>query len=138
MSLNISKALSGFDLAEYVELDCGTFDVKIQQAAIHNEKFRAAVAAKSLAGKKKSLVVQKGTVTGSFEQDIELFIDHVIVGWGMRPLRDNDGSEVEFNADNLREIFTGSREGRVLFGKIQAAAVDDTVFAITQEDEGNS
>ena len=137
MALNIGNALAGFDLAEQVELDCGTFDLLIQQAAVHNESFRAAVAQKALAGKKKSLVVQKGTLTGSFEQDVELFAEHVVVGWGERPLKDDEGNEVPFNKSNLVELFTSSRAGRVLFGKVQAAAVDDQLFAITEDDLGN-
>lgn len=138
MTLKLSNALSGFDLAEFVELDCGSFDLKIQQAAVHNESFRSAVAKKALAAKKKSLVVQKGTLTGSLEQDVALFADHVVVGWGARPLMDDDGKEVPFNRDNIIELFTSSREGRVLFGKVQAAAVDDALFAIREEDSKNS
>ncbi|AAT69478.1 gp80 [Alphaproteobacteria phage PhiJL001] len=137
MALKLTNALSGYDLAEYVNLDCGAFDLKIQQAAIHNEKFRAAIAKKALIAKKKSLIPDQGSMTGSFEQDVELFIDNVILGWGTRPLIDDDGEPVAFNRENLVEIFTGSREGRILFGKIQSAAVDDTVFAIKEEDLGN-
>lgn len=138
MALKLSNALAGFDLAEQVELDCGTFDLLIQQAAVHNEAFRSAIAQKALAGKKKSLVVQKGTLTGSFEQDVALFAEHVVLGWGARPLIDDDGEPVPFSKENIIEIFTSSREGRVLFGKVQAAAVDDQVFAIREEDLGNS
>ena len=138
MSLKLSDALSGFDLAEFVELDCGKFDIRIRQAAMHNEEFRSAVAKQALAAKKKSLVVQKGTLTGSLEQDVELFVQHVIDGWGERPLVDDDGEVVEASQENLRYLFTSSREGKVLFGKIQTAAVDDTLFAVTEDDLKNS
>ncbi len=137
MALKLTNALSNFDLAEFVDLDCGTFDIKIQQAAIHNEKFRAAIAKRALQAKKTSLVTNGTSLTGSFDQDVELFIEHVLISWGERPLLDDDGKEVPFTADNLREIFTSSREGKILFGKIQTAAVSDEVFAITDEDAKN-
>ena len=136
MTLKLSKALAGFDLAEFVELDCGTFDLKIQQAAIHNEEFRAAIAKKALNAKKKSLVIQKGTLTGSLEEDMALFIEHVMKGWGERPLKDDADKVVEFTPENLRELFS-SRQGKILFGKIQAAAVDDQLFAISEDDIKN-
>ena len=51
---------------------------------------------------------------------------------------DDDGVEVPFNKANVIELFSSSREGRVLFGKVQAAAVDDQLFVMTDEDLGNS
>jgi hypothetical protein len=139
MALKISKALSGFDMAEFVDLNCGDFEIRIVQAAIHNEKFRAAITKRSLAAKKKSLVPDQGTMTGSLEEDVNLFIENVILGWSDdKPLIDDDGKEVPATPDNLRELFLGSREGKVLFGKVQAAAVDDSLFLISEEDKGNS
>lgn len=138
MTLNVSNALSGFNLAEMVELDCGTFDIKIRQAAVHNESFRAAVAKKALEGKKKSLVTAKGTLTGSQEQDVELIVEYIIVGWGERPLLDNDGKKVPDTKENFIALFTETHEGRVLFGKVQQACIDDSLFQINEEDEGNS
>lgn len=138
MTLNISKALSGFDLAEAVELDCGSFDILIRQAAIHNEGFRAAVAKRALAAKKRSLVPDQGSLTGSFEEDVELFIENILQDWGTRPLKDDDGKKVDFTPENLRTIFTGSRQGKILFTKIQTAAIDDQLFAIREDDLKNS
>lgn len=137
MTLQLTKALAGFNLAEEVELDCGIFDVVIRQAAVHNEAFRAAITQKTIEGKKRSLTAQKGSITGTYEQDVELFIDHVLISWGKRPLVDDNGNTVPFVPANLRELFTGSRAGRVLFAKIQAAAVDDQMFAVTDADLGN-
>lgn len=137
MTLKISNALSSFDLAEYAQLDCGAFDLTIRQAAVHNDSFRAAIAEKALAAKKKSLAINRGTLTGSFEQDVSLFVEFIIVGWGDRPLMDDDGNPVEFTKENITEIFTSTRQGRVLFGKVQAAAVDDKTFLITEEDAKN-
>lgn len=138
MALNISNALSAFDMADFVDLDCGSFEIRIAQAAIHNDDFRAAIAKRSLAAKKKSLVPDQGTMTGSLEEDVNLFIDNVVIGWSDdKPLIDNNGDEVPATPENLRELFLSSREGKVLFGKIQTAAVDDTLFAISETDKGN-
>lgn len=139
MALKLTQALSGFNLAEFVDLNCGTFEIRIVQAAIHNEKFRAAITKRSLAAKKKSLVPDQGTLTGSLEEDVNLFIENVILGWSdEKPLMDDDGNLVESTPENLRELFLGSKEGKVLFGKVQAAAVDDSMFALSEEDEGKS
>lgn len=135
---NFEKALAAFETADYADLDCGTFDVRVRQAAVHNEKFRAAVASRTMAAKRKSLVPEKGSMTGSFDQDVELFLDAVIVGWGERPLTDDDGKEVEYSRDFARGLFVGDKRGRALFGKIMQAAVSDQVFALDEADEGNS
>ncbi len=139
MALNISNALAGFDLAEFVDLDCGSFEIRIKQAAIHNDQFRAAITKRSLAAKKKSLVPDQGTMTGSLEEDVNLFIENVVVGWSdEKPLKDNEGKVVKATPDNLRELFLGSREGKILFGKVQTAAVDDSLFAMDEADVKNS
>jgi len=137
MALKLSNALADFDLAEYVELDCGSFDIKIKQAAIHNEEFRAAVAKKALSAKKKSLVPDAGTLTGNYEEDVALFVENVLVGWGARPLKDDDGKEIPGTPENFTELFTSTRQGKILFGKIQTSAVDDELFAIKDEDLKN-
>lgn len=138
MTLKIGKALSAFNLAETVDLDCGTFEIRIRQAALHNDDFRAAVAARALRAKKKSLVPEKGTMTGSFDEDVELFLDNVIVGWGDKPLKDDDGNTVPYTTEVGREMFTSTRQGKILFSKVQTAATDDQMFVIKDEDLGNS
>lgn len=138
MALNISKALAPFELADQVSLDCGTFDIMICQAATHNEDFRAAVAKRSMFAKRRSLVPEKGSLTGSFDQDVELFCDLIIKGWGERPLRDDDGAVVPWTKANGIELFTAEKEGKVLFSKVLTAAVDDEMFTIREEDKGNS
>jgi hypothetical protein len=137
MGLQISKALEKFNLADYVDLNCGDFDVKIKAAAMHNEGFRAAVAKRAVVAKKKSLAVDKDTITGNFEEDVKLFIEEIIVGWGDRPLMDDNGKEVEANAENLFELFTSTKQGRILFSKIHIASVDDELFKVTEEDLKN-
>jgi hypothetical protein len=138
MTLNISKALKVFDLAEFADLNCGEFDIRIRQAAVHNEGFRAAVAKRSMAAKRKSLVPDKGSLTGNFEQDVELFCEMIVVGWGKRALTDDDGNEVAWSRDVGYEMFTSTQEGKVLFGKVMQNAVSDEVFAITEADTKNS
>lgn len=138
MSLKISKALERFNLAEYVDLDCGTFDVKIRQAAVHNDGFRAAVAKKALAAKRKSLAPDPNTITGRLEDDMELICHYVIQGWGTRPLCDDDGKEVDYSPDVMLEIFKSGTAGKTLYGKISMAAVDESLFVISDDDLKNS
>lgn len=137
MTLKLKKALSKFDLAEYIHMDCGSFDICLRQAALHNEEWRAKIAQKALDAQKKSLVPQRGTLTGSFDADVELFIECIILGWGDRPMEDDDGEEIEASPENLREIFHSGREGKILFSKIQMAAVDDQLFVLTEAERKN-
>jgi hypothetical protein len=138
MTLNVTKALEAFNLADYVDIDCGSFEIRIAQAAVHNEAFRAAVASRSMRAKRRSVVPEKGSLTGSFEEDVELFLDVVIQGWGeTKPLKDDDGKAVKYTKDVGRELFTSSKQGRVLFGKIMRAAVDDETFSVSEEDRKN-
>lgn len=136
MTLKISNAMASFDVADLVDLDCGSFDIKIRQAAIHNEDFRAAIARKALQAKKKRLVSDPGSLTGAHEEDVELFIETIFLSWGKRPMLDDDKNPVDFTPENLREIFN-TKQGKVLFGRIQTAAVDDQLFAIKDSDLGN-
>ncbi len=137
MTLNVSNALKPFELAEFSDLDCGSFDIRIRQAAVHSESFRAAIAKRTLASRRKSIVPDKGSMTGSFEQDVELFLEAIVVGWGKRPLAEDDGKVVEYTVDVGRELFTSTDEGKVLFGKVMQNAVADDVFLITEEDRKN-
>jgi len=133
---SIDAELTGFDMADTAELDCGEFDIVIRQAAIHNETFRASVVKHTMAAKKKSLVVKEGTTTGSYEQDVNLFIEHVLVGWGERPFKVR-GVAMPWTSENLQMMFS-TRKGKVLFSKIQLAAVEEKLFVIREEDLGNS
>lgn len=138
MGLNISNAMSTFDMAETIILDCGSFDLRIKQAAMHNETFKAAVAKRSLAAKKKSAVPDSNTMTGDYEEDVKLFVECIIEGWGKKPLKDDDGKEVKDTPENLVALFTTTgKNGVYLFGKVQIAAVDDALFAVNDADVGN-
>jgi len=138
MNLNISKAMSTFDMADTITLDCGLFDLRIRQAALHNEEFKAAVTKRSLAAKKKSAVPDQNTMTGSYEEDVKLFVENIIEGWGKKPLVDDDGKEVKATPENLVALFTTTgKNGVYLFSKLQMAAVDDGLFALSEEDMGN-
>ena len=140
MNLDLGdNVLGAYDLAEEMELDCGVFDLVIRQAAMHNERFKAAVTRRALQRKRKSLVVEEGTITGGFEDDVEVYIETILVRWGTRPLRDKNGEEVLFNADNLRALFKRQgHRGRVLFGKIVESASTESAFKIEEKDLGNS
>ncbi len=138
MTLNIGKALKPFEMAVHADLDCGSFDIRIKQAAVHSEDFRAAVASRTIVSRRKKIVPEKGSMTGSFEDDVELFLDAVVVGWGKRPLTDDEGEVIEYTTGVGRELFTSTKEGKVLFGKVMQNAVSDDVFVITEEDRKNS
>lgn len=126
----------GLDLADQVELDCGEFDIVIRQAAVHNEAFRASIVKHTLVAKKKSLVTKEGTTTGSYEEDVKLFFNHVMVGWGERPFTVN-GAVMPWQEDLVVRMFM-TKKGKVLFSKIQLAATDEKLFQIKDEDLGNS
>jgi len=130
--------MADFALAQNAHLDCGSFDIVIRQAALHNEEFRAAAATFAVNNKKKSLVSDKKSMTGNFDDDVRLVIEGIIVGWGDRPMLDDDGEVIEANSENLFEIFTSSREGKILFNKIMQAATNEDMFKVTEEDLGNS
>ncbi len=139
MALKITKAMSKFDLAEQIELDCGDFDIVCRQAALHNADFKAAVARRQLQRNKSKLSPEPGSQTGSFETDVQLYIESVFVSWGERPLKDDDGEVVPFSSENLLELFTKTGDaGRVLFGKIQLATADEAMFSISEATLGNS
>jgi hypothetical protein len=137
MTLNISKALADFDLADYCDIDCGKFDIRIRQAAIHNEDFRAAVSKRAMAAKRKSLVPDRGAMTGSYKEDVKLFLDLIIQGWGDHPMKDDNGKDVVWTKEFGYEMFTTLQAGRVLFGKIMKAATEDEMFMIAPDDMGN-
>lgn len=147
MALKISKAMAKFDLAEFVDLDCGDFELRITQAAIHNEEFRTNVSKRALAAKRKSVVPDLGTMTGSYEEDVKLFVDLIIKGWGQKkPLKDDDGNVIPYSKAVAMELFgIGDgideklrRQGKVLFGKVMQAAIDDKMFALSEDDTKNS
>jgi tape measure domain-containing protein len=131
MALKLSNALSNFGRYEFVDLDCGEFSIKIKQCASHNAQVKAEISRIALRSKKTSIVSSPTSLTGSEEGDIEFFIKFIIVGWGEKPLKDDDGVEVPCTPENLKEIFTSSQEGRILFDKIKIASMDDAMFAVS-------
>lgn len=147
MALKIGKALSKFDLADEVDLNCGDFDLRCRQAAVHNEDFRAAVTQRAQRVRRKTLVPTQGTLTGSFEEDVALFCEKVILGWGERPLKDDDGKVVKWTKEVGMELFGAVahpdsdpavvRQGKVLFGKVMQGTTSDDLFIVREEDLGN-
>ncbi|MBL3676458.1 MAG: hypothetical protein JKP98_12580 [Rhodobacteraceae bacterium] len=137
MALKLSNALSNFGRYEFVDLDCGEFSIKIKQCASHNAQVKAEISRIALRSKKTSIVSSPTSLTGSEEGDIEFFIKFIIVGWGEKPLKDDDGVEVPCTPENLKEIFTSSQEGRILFDKIKIASMDDAMFAVSDTDTKN-
>jgi hypothetical protein len=98
---------------------------------------KAEISRIALRSKKTSIVSSPTSLTGSEEGDIEFFIKFIIVGWGEKPLKDDDGVEVPCTPENLKEIFTSSQEGRILFDKIKIASMDDAMFAVSDTDTKN-
>ena len=139
MTLNISNALSQLpDFAETTKLDCGPFDVVIRPANEMNELFTAALARKQLKPNNRDLSKTAiDTLTGSVLDDDELFFETVMVCWGDKPLKDDDGKIVDFSKSNLKEIFSENEKGRRIFKKIKLAAMNEATFQITEEDLKN-
>jgi hypothetical protein len=46
-------------------------------------------------------------------------------------------SPTSLTPENLKEIFTSSQEGRILFDKIKIASMDDAMFAVSDTDTKN-
>ena len=72
------------------------------------------------------------TITGSLEEDVNLFCDMLLVDW---TLKDDEGKVVPIA--KAKEVFMGSDEGQTLFFKLLQAALDDQVFRITEDDEAD-
>jgi len=135
MQINLTKALSAFTLSKTAVLDCGEFNIRIRQAAIHNEEFKVAVTKRALRAKKHSLVPTPGTMTGNFDEDVSLIVDTVMVGWGDKPLTDDEGKVLEYTPELATVLFTSTDQGKVLFNKVVQAAMADATFA-GQKDDG--
>ncbi len=139
-SLKLNNALTGFFRADTAIIDCGPFDVEIKQAANHNDSFRAATTARMLGNNNKRAVASGRSASlsaGDYADDVELFIDELFVGWGPRPMKDDSGKDVPTDKETLRSIFMSGKAGKVFFNKLQAAALSDDVFKVTDEDLGN-
>jgi hypothetical protein len=109
MALKLSNALSNFGRYEFVDLDCGEFSIKIKQCASHNAQVKAEISRIALRSKKTSIVSSPTSLTGSEEGDIEFFIKFIIVGWGEKPLKDDDGVEVPCTPENLKALLSRPR-----------------------------
>ena len=129
--LQLTKALGTFNLAQEVEIDCGTFSVTIRQASPSNQKFRAEIAKRQRISRRK-IAPDATTITGSVEDDVKLFCDLLLVGWTMK-----DDSDKLVPIGDAEQVFLGSREGQTLFFKLLQAALDDQVFRITEADEAD-
>lgn len=129
--LQLSKALGTFHLAHEAEIDCGAFSVTIRQASPSNQMFRAEIAKRQRVSRRK-IAPDSTTITGSLEEDVNLFCDMLLVDW---TLKDDEGKAVPIA--KAKEVFTGSDEGQTLFFKLLQAALDDQVFRITEDDEAD-
>lgn len=128
--LKLSTALGGFSAKNQTTLNCGSFDVTINRATEGNPIFRAALARKRRELAKSRLIASDEYLTGSFQGDVELFCELVLVSW---TLKDDDGNAVPIGA--AEEVFTGSDAGQELFWKLNRASQIDAVFRSTSEDD---
>jgi hypothetical protein len=131
MTIKLNNALTPFQRADQVEINCGNdWYITIRQAAIYNQEFRAA-SLKYAGNKGDKTLVGVNSPTGNDEKDYEFFCEILLVGW--RGLTDDDGKEVPYSKEVAIEIFKSSKQGKVLFHKLLRAASDDEMFSYEDE-----
>lgn len=159
MALKLTKALQAYDRVDVATVDCGngwlwkiksfSSAVKIfakEQARIKAaggmKKTYVATASVDMTGAHRTVEVPEDPwLLGSYEADIEFFVDNLSVSW--EGLVDDDGVVVEYSADMAEQVFLETGEpGQQLYRELMAASLDTKLFLKTpnaqaEEDGGN-
>ena len=159
MALKLTKALQAYDRLDVATVDCGNgwlYQIKsFSSVAKHFAREQARV--RAAGGMKKSYVatasvdmsgVQKTVevddspwLLGSFEADIEFFLDNMSVGW--TGLLDDDGAELPYSKEIAQQVFLENGEAaQQLYRELLSASLDPKLFLKTanaqaEEDGGN-
>lgn len=152
MAIKISDALISFDRYDTAEIKCGegwymeikTFPTK--QLAKEQAKRRSRGK-----GKKKENVVpsvaqqedffndvlnsdntEETWLLDSYENDIEFFVEHILVGW--RGLVDDAGLKVPFSKEDAMSVFLDNGEpGKRLYRELLLSSMTTSIFTKTLE-----
>ena len=128
--ISVSAALAAFNFAPEAEFDCGAFKVVLRHISPTNQMIRAEVTKRSSRARRSAVVQDSSTMTGSFDEDVDLFCKCALVSWTMKDDNDDD-----VPIEVAPKIFLETGEaGRALYYKLVALATDDSQFVITQAD----
>lgn len=159
MALKLKKALQAYDRLDVATVDCGNgwlYQIKsFSSVAKHFAREQARV--RAAGGMKKSYVATASVdmsgvhktvevddsqwLLGSFEADIEFFLDHMSVGW--TGLLDDDGAELPYSKEIAQQVFLENGEAaQQLYRELLSASLDPKLFLKTanaqaEEDGGN-
>lgn len=150
--MTFSKALSGYNRVDTIEIDCGTFSLELrsyqsvfkelgdEQARLRSEGLLATDPVP--APRKRStrtaaalnpVTVQRSDETpyllGTKERDQRFFATHVIAGW--KGLQNDAGEEVPYSPDTAMELFA-SPGGEELYNELLMASLDVSNFVGVQ------
>ena len=159
MALKLTKALQAYDRLDVATVDCGNgwlYQIKsFSSVAKHFAREQARV--RAAGGMKKSYVATASVdmssvhktvevddspwLLGSFEADIEFFLDNMSVGW--TGLLDDDGAELPYSKEIAQQVFLENGEAaQQLYRELLSASLDPKLFLKTanaqaEEDGGN-
>ena len=159
MALKLKKALQAYDRLDVATVDCGngwlyrikSFSSVAKHFAREQARVRAAggmkksyvaTASVDMSGVHKTVEVDDSPwLLGSFEADIEFFLDNMSVGW--TGLLDDDGAELPYSKEIAQQVFLENGEAaQQLYRELLSASLDPKLFLKTanaqaEEDGGN-
>lgn len=159
MALKLTKALQAYDRLDVATVDCGngwlyrikSFSSVAKHFAREQARVRAAggmkqtyvaTASVDMSGAHKTVEVNDSPwLLGSFEADIEFFLDNMSVGW--TGLLDDDGAELPYSKEIAQQVFLENGEAaQQLYRELLSASLDPKLFLKTanaqaEEDGGN-
>ena len=159
MALKLKKALQAYDRLDVATVDCGNgwlYQIKSfssvakyfarEQARVRAaggmKKTYVATASVDMSGAHKTVEVEDSPwLLGSFEADIEFFLDNMSVGW--TGLLDDDGAELPYSKEIAQQVFLDNGEAaQQLYRELLSASLDPKLFLKTanaqaEEDGGN-
>ena len=160
MALQLTKALQAYDRVDQTTIDCGngwlwrikSFSSAAKNFAKEQARIRAAGGLKSthvatasvdMSGVRQTVAIPDNPwLLGSFEADIEFFLDNISIGWD-DTLKDDNGETVEYTKDVALELFLeNGKPAEQLYQELLSASLDAKLFLKTanaqaEEDGGN-
>ena len=159
MALKLTKALRAYDRVDVATVDCGngwlyqikSFSSVIKNFAREQARIKAAggvkkqytsTASAGMTGVAVVDAVDNPWLLGSYEADVEFFVENISVGWG-DTLVDDDGNKVHYSKEVALEVFLDTGDvGQQLCRELYAASLDTKLFLKTAtaqaEEEGGN
>lgn len=159
MALKLTKALQAYDRLDVATVDCGNgwlYKIKSFSSVVKNfareqarikaaggiKKTYVATASVDMTGARKTVEIPDDPwLLGSYEADVEFFLDNISVSW--TGLQDDDGNTVEYTKEIAAEVFLeNDKVGEQLYRELLAASLDAKLFLKTAnaqaEEEGGN